>query len=179
MRQLFIVFIVLATSSYGQSLTIDTTSKLVHVVKAKNASQPAFFVDGKFASGVILDPHLIDKINVVNGEVELGNHKYNGQVYISTKTHNSSRLISLTMLKEKYTEFKNKLVIFLVDENIVKVDYDKYVVDESYVLQIKVDTVLNPTASIDLAVIELLTKSDANIQKSKEIRIRGGVASNN
>lgn len=174
MKQLFILmFLFLATISYGQALTTDTTPKVVQV-KISNAPQPAFFVNGKFASGLLIDPQLIDSIKVVNGEVQMDNQKYKGQVYIQTKTAIGLRLISLTAVKDKYTEFKNKPVIFLVDGKIVKEDYDNYVVDESYVLQINVDTVNNPTEKIDLGVIELLTKTAANIKKSKEIRIRGG-----
>ena len=175
MRQLFILSLLLLTiSSYSQAPASDTANKAVRIRKANPALQPAYYVDGKFASGLIVDPQLVDSINVVSGEVQLNNHTYNGRVYINTKSHSAARLISLTAVKDKYAEFKNKPVIVIVDGKIVKVDYDKYVVDESYVLQITVDRVNNPTENIDLGVIELLSKSDANIKKSKEIRIRGG-----
>src|SRR5438045_9276099 len=104
---------------------------------------------------------------VGNGEVQLGNHTYNGQVYVSTKRHDSHRLISLTAIKDKYTDFKSKPVIFILDGRIVKGDYDKYIVDESYLLQINVDRVNNPTENIDVEDIERLTKSGANIKELK------------
>lgn len=175
MRQSFIVSILfLATSSYGQAVASDTTGKVVPVKKASKALQPAYYVDGTFVSGVMVDPQSIASINVVNGEVQLDNRTYKGQVYIKTKPHEGFRFTSLSAIKDKYTEFKNKPVIFIVDGEIVKGDYDKYVVDESYVLQINIDTVSNSTEKIDLGVIELVTKSDANLKKAKEIRIRGG-----
>jgi hypothetical protein len=174
MRQIFILALsLIATASYGQTATDNPTSKIVPVFPVNETLQPAYFVDGKFASGVLLDPQLIYKINVVSGKVQVDNRQYNGQIYITTKTHDGSRLISLTELKNKYTKFKKKPVIFFIDESVVKGDYNKYVVDERYVLQIKVDTVTNPTENIDLAIINVHTKSDANIKKSKEIRIRG------
>jgi hypothetical protein len=140
----------------------------------KASCRASLFCRRKLCKRRYIRPAVNRKINVVKGEVHLDNRKYNGQIYVTTKTHDGSRLISLTELKDKYTEFKNKSVLFFVDESVVKEDYNKYLVDERYVLQIKVDTVNNPTENLDMGIIYVLTKSDANIKKSKEIRIRGG-----
>ena len=64
-------------------------------------------------------------------------------------------------------------MIFTIDGTIINSDYDKYLVDENYLLQIIVDKIFIAKEIIDLGLIKLLTKSQENIRKSKEIRIRG------
>ena len=105
--------------------------------------------------------------------IQIDSVQYYGQVHIKTKSSCILKLISLTDLKDKYTNLKNKPVVFMIDGNIVNADYDKYIVDESYLLTIIVDKIENTKEKIDLGLIKLLTKSDENIKKSKEIKIRG------
>lgn len=62
----------------------------------------------------------------------------------------------------------------MIDGNIVNADYNKYIIDENYVLQIVVDNIKNAKENIDLGLIKLRTKSVENIKKSQETRIRGG-----
>ena len=93
--------------------------------------------------------------------------------YIKTKSSYTLKLISLTDLKNKYTNLKDKSVVFMIDGSIINADYDRCMVDESYLLTIIVDKIENTKEKIDLGLIKLLTKSDENIKKSKEIRIRG------
>jgi hypothetical protein len=175
MKQTFILLhILLATTVYGQTLSKDSTIKVVHASKAVNLLQPAYFINEKFAGRVFLDPNIIESINVVKGETEIDGVKYNGQIFIKTKNDYTPNLISLAALKSKYTDFKNMPVVFSIDGNIVNADYDKYVIDENYVLQIVIDTIKNAKENIDLGFIKLVTKTEENIQKSKEIRIRGG-----
>jgi hypothetical protein len=67
----------------------------------------------------------------------------------------------------------------MIDGNVINADYDKYMVDENYILQIIVDEVKNEKEKIDFELIKLLTRSEPNIKKSKEIRIRGNEVSLN
>lgn len=99
--------------------------------------------------------------------------QYYGQIYIKTKSEYNLKLITLTSLKEKYTNLENQPVVFMIDGNIVNGDYDKFVVDENYILQIIIDNIKNEKENIDLKIVKLLTKSEENIKKSNEIRIRG------
>ena len=61
----------------------------------------------------------------------------------------------------------------MIDGSIINADYDKYMVDESYLLTLIVDKIENSKENISLGLIKLVTKSAENIKKSKEIRIRG------
>jgi hypothetical protein len=136
-------------------------------------------LNGKLCIGCVFNPNLIDNINVVNGIVQINNVQYNGQTYIKTKSNYVPKFISLSNLKEKYTNLKNKPVIFMVDDNLVNDDYDKYMVDENYLLKIVIDKIKNAKENINLDVIKLVTKSDENIKESKKIMIRGNEVSMN
>jgi hypothetical protein len=175
MKQILFLFsTLLATAVYGQAETKDSTIKVLYTNKTNNLFQPAYFINGKFVGQFSLDPKFIDDINVVKGEIQIDGIKYIGQIFIKTKSDYNPKLISLAALKDKYTNLKNMPVVFTIDGNIVNADYDKYVIDENYVLQIIVDNIKNTKENIDLGLIKLLTKTEENIQKSKEIRIRGG-----
>lgn len=175
MDKFFVLAIMfLATTSYGQNAIKDSTLRVVYTNTLNDNQKPAFFINGNFIVNPFLDPKAIDSINVVKSEIQIDGIKYNGQIYITTKSAYSPKLISLTALKDKYTNLKNKPAAFMIDGNIINADYDKYVIDENYLLQLIVDNIENTKQNIHLAIIRLLTRSEENIRRSKEIRIRGG-----
>jgi hypothetical protein len=98
---------------------------------------------------------------------------YYGQIHITTKNSYNPKIISLTELKEKYTNLKSEPTIFIIDGEIITSDYDEYVVDENLLWRIYIDKVENEKENIDLKFIKLLTKSEENLKKPAEIRIRG------
>jgi len=164
----------LATVSFGQTNTNDTTIKVIYSNKISKSPAPAFFINGKFVLNPLLSPKHIDSISVVKSEILIDSIKYSGQVYIKMKDAYAPKLISLNALKNKFTDLKDKPVVFMIDDNIVNADYDKYVVDENYILQIVVDNIKNVKEKIDLGLIKIFTKSEENINKAKSIRLRGG-----
>jgi len=188
---LVLVIAIWSSNTFGQTpankisgLIIDTTNQLgsdtnLKVVYANEVGQlnkSAFFINGKFVNETLLgtlNPSQIESINIVKDSIQIDNIRYHGQILIKTKSSYTLKLISLTDLKDKYTNLKSKAVVFMIDGNIINADYDKYMVDESYLLTIIVDKIENTQENIDLGLIKLLTKSDENIKKSKEIRIRG------
>ena len=184
-------FAVWSTSTFGQTpankvsgliinsnngLGSDTSLKVVYTNKESPTRKPAYFLNGKFVNEtllVTLNPMQIESINVVKDSIQFDYIRYYGQIIIKTKSSYTLKLISLAELKDKYTNLKSKPVVFMIDGSIINADYDKYMVDESYLLTIIVDKIENTKENIDLGLIKLLTKSDENIKKSKEIRIRG------
>jgi hypothetical protein len=160
----------------GKGLESDTILKVVYANEKDQINKPAFFINGKFVNEALigtLDPTQIDNINVVKDSIQIDNIRYYGQIQVKTKNGYTLKLISLTGLKEKYTNLKNKPVVFMIDGNIINADYDKCMIDENYLLTMIVDKIEITNEKIDLGLIKLLTKSDENIRKSKEIRIRG------
>lgn len=174
MKKNLVVFaLFLTTLGYSQEVAKDTTLKVVYANKTNDNGKPAFYINEKFTASLVLDPNVIESIRVEKREVQVGDKKYSGQIFIQTKSNYNPKLISLTALKDRYTNLADKPVVFMIDGEIVNAGYDKFLVDENYVLQVILDGIKNEKEKIDLAVIKLLTKTEENIKKSKEIRIRG------
>lgn len=192
MKSLFIlVFTIWSASTFGQTpinkvsgliinsndgILSDTSLKVVYANKESHINKPAYFINGKLINETLLgtlNPTQIESINVVKDSIQIDDIRYYGQIHIKTKSSYTFKLISLTDLKNKYTNLKNKSVVFIIDGSIINADYDTYMVDENYLLTIIVDKIENTKEKIDLGLIKLLTKSDDNIKRSKEIRIRG------
>ena len=72
-----------------------------------------------------------------------------------------------------YNTIKTKIneVIFKIDNEIINADYEKYIVDENYILKLIVENYEKDNLKISL--INIVTKTEENIKKSKEIIIRG------
>ena len=188
---IFIIF-VLPLSANGQIDTIKTILKsraevmpyrsvindtipFVKYDQTENIGlQPAFYINGEFSNSTVIgtiDPMLIDSLHIEGIEVEIENKKYYGKIFIKMKEEYSPQLISLTNLVTKYTDIKDELTIFMIDNEIIKGNYDQYLVDEKYILQIIVKTIEMEKENVN--VVRLLRKSKENIEKSREIRIRG------
>jgi len=191
-KLLILLLLFAATNSFGQKIdsktsgmlagtTInpesDTALRVIYADKKKPERQPAFFINGIFVMTepllYSLDPKRIENLEVVKGDTLINHIQYNGKIYIKTKSNYSPKAISLTELKNKYTDFKGKPVIFMIDGDIVNADYDNYMIDENNLLTIIIDKLQNTKESIDLGLIKLLTKSEENIKKRKQIMIRG------
>jgi hypothetical protein len=189
---LFIASILLSINSFGQKLTgkisglnmttqeivskNDTIIKVIYKSNIENKKIPAYFINGKLANESILksfNPNEIATMTVEMGEVEIDNVKYFGKILIETKDNYKPKFISLTNLKLKHTNIKENSIIFQIDDEIINADYDKYLVDENYILRVVVEKFENQNGKLNLNFIKLVTKSEENKKKSKEIRIRG------
>jgi hypothetical protein len=150
----------------------DTVIKVVY--KIENEKKPAFFLNGKITNESVLksiDPKSIVTVKVEKENIEIENVQYFGKVLIETSY--KPKLISLNDLKLKYTSLKENPTVFLIDNEVINADYKKYQVDENYILKIIVEKFENQNEKLDVNFVYLLTKSEENIRKSKEIRIRG------
>ena len=194
MTKFFLLAVIfLATNTFGQIVpdfgratvpnkpavtinSIDTTLRVLYVKKTSNHRLPAYYLNDILVNPTFfysIDPNLIESINVHKDSLQIENVKYYGQIYLTTKKYYTPKLISLTELKDKYTILKREPAIFIVDGEIVTSDYDKYVVDENLLWQIIVDKVENEKENINLKFIKLLMKTEENMKKAKEFRIRG------
>jgi hypothetical protein len=189
MKQLIsLALILIAINTYGQSDTgitkglslnraVDTVLKVVYVKDFHHSSRPvAYYVNDKLVGQTImtsLNPTQIQSLDVVKDDVEIDGVQYYGKIYVKIKGDYAPKPITLNELKKKYVNLENKPTIFMIDGEIIKDDYDQYVVDEKYLLRIIVDKINNAKENIDFNLIKLLTKSAANIKSVNEIRIRG------
>jgi hypothetical protein len=79
----------------------------------------------------------------------------------------------------QYTSLKNKSAIFTIDGKVINADYDHYKIDKNTILKIIVEKFAG-SSNKELWLVKVLTKTDENIKKSKQIMIRGssGIAKN-
>jgi len=185
---LFLTTIFLTTTTFGQitdnkasyvtgdtenSRETDTTFRVIYADKDKLNQRPAYFINGQFVMNQNINPNNIANIEIHKADTLIDNKLFHGQIYIKTKEGYTPKLISLTELKNKYTNLEGKSVIFMIDNDIVNEDYDKYMVDENHLLTIIVDKIQNTKERVDLGLIKLLTKTEDNIKDRNRIIIRG------
>ena len=154
----------------------DTVPLVIYVKKENIDRQPAYYINGEISNPTVIksiNPDLIDSIHVVNRKIEINDKKYFGQIFLKMKDEYNPKLISLNNLKAKYTNLSNNPTIFFINNDMIKEDYGQYMVDENFILRIIVDNIENEKEKLNVNVIQLLTRTKENIEKSKEIRIRG------
>ena len=152
----------------------DTVLKVYWVCSNNSERNPAYYLNGQLVNETILktlNPNVIDKIRVEKQEIIVEKQKYYGQIFIDMKGNYSPKLVSLKDLKSKYTNLKDAPTIFMINNEIINGNYDKCIVDENYLLRISIEKIENE--KLHLYFIQILTMSEENIKKSKEIRIRG------
>src|SRR3546814_43368 len=88
----------------------------------------------------------------------------------------SPKFISLAALKQKYISLQPGPTVFMIDNQLINGGYDDLMVDEKYILKIEVNRLTDAEGHEDVNVVKLLTRSEENIRKSKEIRIRGNAS---
>ena len=197
---LILLLLVAATNSFGQKnyITIprllgdtlkiekiDTAFRVVYVDSIKPDTikpvhkhnlEPVFFMNGKFVNKElfnILNPQKIENIEILRSDTLIDNIKYHGKIYIITKNDYTPKSISLSGIKNKYTNLKGKPVLFFVDGNMINADYDNYLIDENNLLTMYIGKFENAKEHINLSIITVLTRSDENIKNRKKVIIRG------
>lgn len=160
----------------GQTTQNDTIPTVVNIQPINTDRYPLYTLNGQQISLSTLktiNPKIIDSINVEKKEIKLNGTTYYGKLSIKTKAGYEPQFVSLNTIKLQYTPIKNEPVIFMLDNEFIKEDYDQYIVDLKYILKIIVDKIDMPDNKLQINVIRLLTRNEENIRKSKEIHIRG------
>lgn len=188
--KLLIAIAFLSTTTFGQltgkvkglnitkPVTInDTVIKVVYKNGRHfgNQQPPAIFFNGKlvnYSLMLTINPESIETMNVVKKDTIIDSVKYNGQLIIEGKITYNHNFMSPNEFKLKYINPSENATVFQIDGNIIYDDYDKCLIDEKYILKVIVTPVENPKEKIKLNIINLLTKSDKNIEESNQIFIR-------
>jgi hypothetical protein len=162
--------------NFNNNSRADTSLKIIYENKSEKKLSPAFYLNGKFINYSVfrtLNPKKITNIRVEKQYIEVDAIKYYGQVFVETIKNYKSDYISLTDLKTKYAELKDAPTIFMIDNELINDNYDKYILDQNYLLRINIETLENSKEGIRFNLIRILTKTEENIKKVNEIRIRG------
>src|SRR5690606_35814789 len=97
----------------------NSTIKVIYADNLHNGKNPAWFINGNFVANPLttLNPQMIEDIHIIKTDSIIDGTKYYGQIYIKTKNEYNPKLITLTSLKSKYTNFGNQPVVFMIDGN--------------------------------------------------------------
>lgn len=178
MKKIFaLAMTLLSLSSFAQT-TDSVDIRVVYPQKPKDPNV-AFFINGRLMPNMdlaALSAESLNSVEVIKKDTTLNGHTYDARILITTKSDFAPSFISLNELKRKYTNLKAGPSIFMIDDRVISNNYDEIMVDEKTILQIVVDKISNPEEKLDVNVIKLLTKSEVNIKKSKEIILRGNSA---
>ena len=114
-----------------------------------------------------------------NIEVVAEGKKYPVRAHIFMKSDYTPANISLSALRAKHA-LPGSPSIFYINENLVKGDYDNFLVDENHILKIEVQKLDDAKENLHVNVIRVLTKTKDNLSKAYPIYIRGvGETANN
>jgi len=151
----------------------DTILKVVYKSKKSQKKDPAYFINGKHIKGfnpVTIAPNNIDSITVFKEDFTIDTKSYYGQINIFLKKGYSPKWISLNDLKREYIKSVNTPTIFMLNNDFIKLDYSEFFIDEKYILKLEVESMHKQIG--DIQIVRILTKTEDNIKKANEIRIR-------
>jgi hypothetical protein len=154
----------------------DTSLKITYGNKPDTTLRPAIYLDGKHINSSItrtLNVKIITNIKIEKKYIELDGIKYYGQIFFETNKNYKFDFVSLSYIKSKYAELSDAPTLFMIDNELINDDYDKFILDNNYLLRINIETIKNSKAGIRFNLIRILTKKEENIKKVNEIRIRG------
>lgn len=117
----------------------------------------------------------IEGVNIEKGEITINEIKYSGKILITLKPDYKPNIITLNSLLAKHLTLDSNPTILKIDNAYINQDFNVYLVDEKYILQIDITTV-NTSDGKKINLINLVTKSDKNIEKAnqpKQIILRG------
>lgn len=160
----------------AQKVDLNTPLSVIDLDSHVSDRPPAYFIQGKHSTETLIhsiDLQQIDSLTIEKKDITIKGKEYYGQINIKLKTDYKPRLISLADLKKKHTKLKDRPTVILIDDHIVKNDYNTSLVDENYILKIEVQTLANKRENLDVSVMRLITKTEENMRKASEIRLRG------
>ena len=171
-----------AAKEVSQMAGLNTPLWVTNADSVISVREPAFFLDGKFISKARMEAINqigIDSIRMDNIEVVAEGKKYPVRAHIFMKSDYTPANISLSALRAKHA-LPGSPSIFYINENLVKGDYDNFLVDENHILKIEVQKLDDAKENLHVNVIRVLTKTKDNLSKAYPIYIRGvGETANN
>lgn len=152
----------------------DTTFKVIHK-PAQPGGYPSFVINGQFIKSLrmsTLNPDKIASIKLLKNDSLTRDPLPRPLLIIQTKKNGNFRLISLSELIEKYTDFKNIPVAITIDGDFVTEDFNTYYIDMDNLLTIIVEEKPMMNGMGKMGLMTLLTKTEENIEERNQIYIR-------
>ena len=123
----------------------DTIPIVVYLDHTRMNNNTLWYLDGQVIDQKVLstiDPSKIAEVKVEKRIIEFNEILYEGIIYVITSDDYSPKLISLNNLRAKYLNIPDRIsTLFLLDGEVVNMDYDEFVVDENYIFKIEVQLI--------------------------------------
>ncbi|GLU51883.1 hypothetical protein Dfri01_13440 [Dyadobacter frigoris] len=161
MKNVFVVILLfIAVKSQGQ------------IYKPENF-RPEIYLDSvKYGSFPNFDIHQIDSISISKENKKVPE----GQIFIKSKNPKNLYLLSILDITARYKKNALTPTIYMLDNEILK-EVSTFRIDSSYILKVEVlkgsETDYLNTQFPDLTILNIVTRTEKNIAKENEIRIRG------
>jgi hypothetical protein len=144
--------------------------------KSKTAgNQPFYYVDGELWS-----PRAVGAIELENIKDLKVNQNANGNGEVRIILKDPSKVADLVFLSKEIEKYLGKLdmpTIYMMDEEFIKDDLTAYKIKQNNILRIEVmtsdDIASLKQLRLKLRVVKIFTKSQKNLDKTKQIYIRG------
>lgn len=157
-------------------LATDTIPKVIYLTDKKNIKKTAWFLNEKIIDEQVMktiNPDLIESLIIKKDSIRVEGEKFDHAIYVSIKNDYQPSFLSLNQLKSKYTNLTDTPTLFQIDHKMIHADYDNYLVDEKFILKIEVDEINNTKEQLHLNLINIITRTKANLKEANTIYIRG------
>ena len=178
------VLLLISTVSFSQEIHGVTVNKnttkysedsdiyVRYLKQSSSNNNAAIYINGEFykegfALLKTINPNRIEAVNVEKGETKINEIKYFGKLLIILKPDYKPSVITLNNLIAKYLTLDDNPVILQIDDTYINQDFNEYIVDEKYILQVDVTTV-NTSKNTTINLVYLITKSDKNIENENQ-----------
>ncbi len=153
--------------------TSDSGIKVTYITKstAIEKSKMAYFLNDQMIDESVLktlDPNIISDIKVASGTFEYENNSFSGKIQVYTNVEYTPKLITLSDMKMRYISIASAATVFEIDNEVVNSAYDRFWVDQNYLLEIIIEKIENLKENLALHIVKIYTKSSENIKKQKE-----------
>lgn len=162
------------SQSKSQYSINDTIPKIIYPQRWENNKTLVLLNEQptSLASLTTINPEYIENIKIEKEKFNFKNKEYDSKIIVKTKAKFNPIFININELISKYTHLKKEdKFIYSIDGEIVNSNEKYILVDEKYIMQIKVVKLDN--VEENLYLIKILTRRKENLNKANEIMIRG------
>lgn len=162
------------SQSKSQYSINDTIPKIIYPQRWENNKTLVLLNEQptSLASLTTINPEYIENIKIEKEKFNFKNKEYDSKIIVKTKAKFTPTFININELISKYTHLKKEdKFIYSIDGEIVNSNEKYILVDEKYIMQIKVVKLDN--VEENLYLIKILTRRKENLNKANEIMIRG------
>jgi hypothetical protein len=153
--------------TYNHNATDGTNNVKIKILDNEDdivRKSPALFINGKAYPKSLLqsiDETQIKSFRIEEGDTTINRVKYHGRIYVTTKERYHIIPVTLSFVKEKYTNLNDQFIIFLVNGKIITEDPDNYFIDDNFILQVSIGSLKKP----EMKFVEIITKTGENKKK--------------